>query len=145
MSTCPFCHGTGYLEEEGQRRYACPDCAEMEAVEIEEDADEVASAPAITGSTLPAATLADRVRYWRGAFDLTARAAVALVIASNFAPTIATGNGNAAARRQAEIETAAWFDAQGGLTEAEVNDFAEEYAERAGDRRMLARHVNFHD
>lgn len=92
-------------------------------------------------------TLADRVRYWRNACDLSTRAALIIALWANF--PLPSGKGNRAAKRAAMIEVAReqaeWFDAQAALTDEDAERMAAEYAERRGEARLLSANVSFHD
>lgn len=66
-------------------------------------------------------------------------------IRRNYEQAVSYGHGNRAAKRAAQIETAAWFEAQGGLTEADVDVLADRYAEKQGARRLFPHATSFHD
>jgi hypothetical protein len=72
-------------------------------------------------STMPAATFADRARFWMRAFDFPGRDAVSLCVAENMEPALAYGHGNRAKRR-AEIARNAFERAE---DERATADFAE--------------------
>jgi hypothetical protein len=90
-------------------------------------------------------TLSPAVAWASAAFALPRPRAARLIMAVRQSVNNATGHGNRAAKRAAAIETSAWFDAQGGLTEADVDQLAARYAEEQGARRLFPHASSFHD